>query len=172
MDELTCCLFTSKNLSWPLVALLAPIHSARAVDPVWEPAPRADDFVDSIGVCTHWSYENTPYAKAYDLVKQHLAESGIRHVRDAFYFREVELWHAYGIRDTVGSEPWRHDFPMQMKSWKANPGLIDMIEGPNEPNNFWPPFNGAERSKLRGILGGPGYLLPGSPKATGSDSGP
>ena len=132
----------------PLVALLATIHSARAVDAVWEPAPRADDFVDSIGVCTHWSYANTPYVKAYDLVKQRLAESGIRHVRDAFYFREVELWHVYGIRDTAGSEPWGHDFPMQMKSWKANPGLIDMIEGPNEPNNFWPPFNGAERRKL------------------------
>jgi hypothetical protein len=133
---------------WPLVALWATIYPAGATDAVWEPAPRSDDFVDSIGVCTHWSYGDTPYAKAYDLVRQHLAESGIRHVRDGLYFRELELWHAYGIGVTVVSDPWKHDLEAQMTEWKTNPGLLDMIEGPNEPNNFWPPFDGAERRKL------------------------
>lgn len=28
-----------------------------------------------------------------------------------------------------------------MALWKANSGMIALIEGPNEPNNFWPRFN-------------------------------
>ena len=133
---------------WPPLALLMATVIPALAGPVWEPAPRSDDFVNSIGVCTHWSYGNTPYGKAYDLVKQRLAESGIRHVRDGFYFRELELWHAFGIRCTVVSGPQEHDLETQMTAWKANPGMLDMIEGPNEPNNFWPPFNGGEQSKL------------------------
>jgi hypothetical protein len=115
--------------------------STLAADLVWEPAPRADDFVDSIGVCTHWSYANTPYGKAYDSVKERLAESGIRHIRDGVSFRELELWRDLGIRTTIVSEPGDHDLGTFMAAWKANPEILDMIEGPNEPNQFWPMFN-------------------------------
>ncbi len=117
------------------------------MDPVWEPAPRSDDFVDSIGVCTHWSYKDTPYGKDYDQVRQRLGESGIRYVRDGFYFRELELLHAFGVHSTIVCDPEEGDLKTQMTAWKAAPGVIDMIEGPNEPNNFWLPFNGGERGK-------------------------
>ena len=105
----------------------------------WEPARRADDFVDSIGVCTHWQYRNTPYGKFYEPAKQRLAESGIRHIRDGWDLREVELWRELGVRTTMLLDPGPLDKPLEL--WKQNLGMLDMIEGPNEPNNFWPKFN-------------------------------
>lgn len=47
-----------------------------------EIAKRADDFIDSMCVNTHWGYSNTPYGSNYNAVKQKLVELGIRHVRD------------------------------------------------------------------------------------------
>jgi hypothetical protein len=120
-----------------MLLLLAPIIHATAADLVWEPAPRADDFVDSIGVCTHWSYLNTPYGTAFDLARQRLAQSGIRHIRDGMDPREVELWRDFGIRSTLVCAIQLQNLGGQMAAWKTNPEIIDMIEGPNEPNNSW-----------------------------------
>jgi hypothetical protein len=122
-----------------LIALLfaAP---ALAADMNWEPAPRADDFVDSMGVCTHWGYGDTPYGKSYDLIKQRLAESGIRHLRDGLHPRETELFRDLGIRVTAISEPQMKPLPQQVASWISQAAMFDTIEGPNEPNNFWPQF--------------------------------
>jgi hypothetical protein len=117
--------------------LLIRAANATAADLIWEPAPRADDFVNSIGVCTHWSYGNTPYGKAFDLAKQRLAESGIRHIRDGFDSRELELWRDLGIQSTLVCELRLQNLDGQMASWKAISDILDMIEGPNEPNNFW-----------------------------------
>ena len=111
--------------------------AAIAAEPTWEPAPRADDFVDSIGVCTHWGYGDTPYGMAFVAAKQRLAQSGIRHVRDGSHPRELELWRELGVRTTLLSEPQHLSLEKQLAAWKANPGMLAMIEGPNEPNNFW-----------------------------------
>lgn len=104
---------------------------------VWEPAPRADDFVDSIGVCTHWGFGDTPYGTAFDLARQRLGESGIRHLRDGPHPRELELWRDLGIRSTVVAEPQYAPLEQQIAAWKAAPRMLAMIEGPNEPNLFW-----------------------------------
>jgi hypothetical protein len=129
------------------VLLAAMVLPALGADITWEPAPRSDDFVDSIGVCTHWSYENTPYGKTYALVKKRLAESGIRHIRDGLSVRELELWRELGIRSTIVSDPRDHDLGTFMTAWKVSPGLLDMIEGANEPNNFWLLFKSSYRGE-------------------------
>jgi hypothetical protein len=122
-------------LAVPLLLICAA--GATAADLIWEPAPRADDFVNSIGVCTHWSYGNTPYGKAFDLAKQRLAESGIRHIRDGFEARELELRRDLGVQSTIVCKLRLRNLDDQMASWKAGSDVLDMIEGPNEPNNFW-----------------------------------
>ena len=108
-----------------------------------EPARSADAFIDTIGVCTHWGYPDTPYGFAYDEVKQRLVESGIRHVRDGVSKRIKELG-ALGIHTTVVAEPDRGT-PAQIKERVkainvAMPGAIDAVEGPNEPDLFWKQF--------------------------------
>jgi hypothetical protein len=120
-----------------ILLLLAPIIHATAANLVWEPALRADDFVDSIGVCTHWSYVNTPYGMAFDLARQRLVQSGIRHIRDGIDPRETELWRDFGIRSTVVCAIQLQNLDGQMAAWRASPEMIDMVEGPNEPNNSW-----------------------------------
>jgi len=120
---------------------LAANSMARADTLNWEPAPRADDFVNSIGVCTHFTYGDTPYGKIYDVVKQRLAQSGIRNVRDGYSARTPELWKDLGIRTSVISEPQLGDLDKQRARWDALPGALGMIEGPNEPNLFWKRFN-------------------------------
>ena len=55
------------------------------------PTKSADRFVDSIGVCTHWNYADTPYGFAREGATQRLLQSGIRHVRDSLSAPIVEL---------------------------------------------------------------------------------
>ncbi len=42
----------------------------------------AEDFRESVGICTHLEYWDTPYARFNEIVKPRLAELGIRHIRD------------------------------------------------------------------------------------------
>jgi hypothetical protein len=130
-----------------LLFIQGPVQWSPAAELRWEPAPRADDFVDSIGVCTHWGYLDTPYGKNYALAKQRLAESGIRHVRDGLGPRNAELFHELGVRSTVIAEPHQKPLDQQLAAWKSEPGMFATIEGPNEPNNFWPRFNVAYKGK-------------------------
>ncbi|HEY3330515.1 MAG TPA: CARDB domain-containing protein [Capsulimonadaceae bacterium] len=123
-----------------LAVLLCVSAVAHAETLTWEVAPRADDFVDSIGVCTHFSYSDTPYGKIYDTVKQRLADSGIRHVRDGYSVRTPDLWKDLGVRTSVLAEPKMGSLEKQLALWKSTPGMIGMIEGPNEPNLFWKRF--------------------------------
>lgn len=112
-----------------LVSLLSPAAAAP------EPARPAEDFVDSIGVATHWGYPDTPYGYAYDQVKALLGASGIRHVRNGFHPHLVDLNRTYGIQATViygpGTAP--ADAEAQLK---ASLPLVDMAEGPNEVDIF------------------------------------
>ena len=103
-----------------------------------EQARSADAFVDSIGVCSHWGYGDTPYGFAYDKVKQKLAETGIRHVRDGFSDRIPDL-AKLGIRTTVALDPelTPEQIRDKVKSYNANGIAIDAVEGPNEPDFFW-----------------------------------
>ena len=73
------------------------------------PATRADAFVDTIGVCTHWQYGDTVYGRRFPELKARLLEAGIRHVRDGganeiFIARTREL-ATNGIRSTIMVDP-------------------------------------------------------------------
>ncbi|BCM90845.1 hypothetical protein IAD21_02707 [Abditibacteriota bacterium] len=110
-----------------LVLSGALIQSARAT-PV--PAARADDFVNSIGVCTHWSYYDTPYGN-FPHASALLGALGVRHIRDdRIIAREHELFDKYGIKTTAISNPG--DVTMQMQSIRDSRDFLDAIEGPNE----------------------------------------
>jgi hypothetical protein len=50
-----------------------------------ERAAQADSFVDSVGVVTHLTYNNTPYYTAWPGVLSALETLGVRHIRDGFY---------------------------------------------------------------------------------------
>lgn len=123
------------------VTSVLALSSIALADPTWQPAPRADDFVDSIGVCTHWNYGPTPYVKEDAKLKSMLAAAGIRHVRDGLYPSALSLWKDHGIKLTPLAEPREKSLDASMALWKANVAGIAMIEGPNEPNLFWVRFN-------------------------------
>jgi len=104
-----------------------------------ETARTTESFVDSIGVCTHWGYGDTPYGYAYAQVKKALVDSGIRHLRDGFHGHIEELARL-GVRSTVVAEPDAGS-PAQLrdriKAVNQKLPAVDAVEGPNEPDLFW-----------------------------------
>ncbi len=135
-----------------------------------ERAQSADAFVDSIGVCTHWTYPDTPYGQQYEKVRQLLAASGIRHVRDGWNPRMEDLARL-GIRTTLVTDPGP-ETPQQIQEkikalsarlasalpGRTNP-VIDAVEGPNEPDLFWVNFKKSYRGQgfeqgIPGIIAG------------------
>ena len=124
-------------------AALFPL-TTQAQAPV--PARRADDFINSIGVCTHWSYTDTPYGYAFGQVLEKLKESGIRHVRDGDRLTELT---AAGIGSTFyadvpnnadGNDATIRQLVSDLKAKLTSGAKIDAIEGPNEPDLFWRQF--------------------------------
>ena len=120
-------------------------HRAQAAP---ELARSADAFVDSIGVCTHWSYPDTPYGFAYEGVRQKLVESGIRHIRDGFGPRLGELAklgiHTAIVADLDNNEDGNAASIARIigriKALNVAETVIDAVEGPNEPDFFWASF--------------------------------
>jgi len=125
--------------------LLCLLLSSASVSAEPVPAQSADRFVNSIGVCTHWGYPDTPYGFAYEKVREKLIESGIRHLRDGM-LRPIERERIKdlgkrGIRTCIIAEP-EVGTPEQIRDTvkainKEVPGAIDAVEGPNEPDLFW-----------------------------------
>ena len=124
--------------------LAGMLLSLGAADGAAETARTTESFIDSIGVCTHWSYSDTPYGYAYTQVKQALIASGIRHIRDGFNPHIAELAQL-GIRSTVVAEP-DTGAPEQIRdriktinqnARGVNGSAIDAVEGPNEADLFW-----------------------------------
>ncbi len=67
---------------WSLYYLgVGQVH--RATGP--EQARKADDFVDYVGVATHFGWEDTVYAQDFDLASRKLRDLGVRHIRDGAY---------------------------------------------------------------------------------------
>ena len=108
-------------------------------------ASSADAFVETIGVCTHWGYGDTPYGTAYADVKKALLASGIRHVRDGLLrpteAERIEDLGRRGVRFCIVGEPevgTPEQIRGKVKALNAKiPGAIDAVEGPNEPDLFW-----------------------------------
>ena len=137
---------TPLRLKW--LAPIAILTMAQRAQAATEPARSAQSFIDSIGVCTHWSYPDTPYGFAYEGVKQKLIASGIRHIRDGFSPRLVELGKA-GIKAAVnldmdnnedGNPATIQRLLSRVKEVNRQVPMIVAIEGPNEPDFFWASF--------------------------------
>lgn len=111
-------------------------------------AKRARDFLDSIGVATHWRYSDTPYGFDYERVRDRLIESGIRHVRDGFSNRIQDLGEK-GIKSTIIADLANNshgdiedikNICDRIKRENENGLFIDAVEGPNEVDIFWDMF--------------------------------
>jgi hypothetical protein len=120
-----------------LVLLVAP-PAARSAP---EPARPADSFVDSIGVATHYNYDDTPYGN-FAQVESRLAELGVRHIRDGSDRGYVwDQWKGqydrHGIKVTAGFFPASYwDFNHMRSLMLRSPQIMAGIEGPNEPDVF------------------------------------
>tara|TARA_Y100000589_G_scaffold299721_1_gene309342 strand:- start:393 stop:2657 length:2265 start_codon:yes stop_codon:yes gene_type:complete len=99
-----------------------------------EQAVPADDMVESIGVCTHWTYMDTPYGKQFPKAKQLLKELGVRYIRDRFTAPNMEIYRDLGVKTTAIVMP---DMSKYLDLIRQNPEAIAAIEGPNE-TNIWP----------------------------------
>jgi hypothetical protein len=109
-----------------------------------EPARRARDFTDSVGVATHWGYPDTPYGARYAELKQLLVASGIRHVRDGLHDHLHDLAGA-GIDATVVVDPndgsTMADLVGAVRDFNAAGRAIVAVEGTNEADLFWPKYH-------------------------------
>lgn len=162
-------MITSSRLTligrWLLAtAALLPTAATRA-----QVAPRAaNDFVNSVGICTHWGYPDTPYGARFPEVLQLLTNSGIRHVRDSD--RPAELTAA-GIGSTFyadvpdyadGNAATVRALLTDLKAELAAGHRIDAVEGPNEPDLFWQ-AQGKQKSYLgEGWQQGPAGIARGT----------
>ncbi|WP_454850748.1 hypothetical protein [Rhizobium binxianense] len=118
-----------------------------------QPAPPvrpAADFVDSVGICTHFGHRDTPYATRHDEVAAALAGLGLRHVRDealvttadslaAIQYRRIRELAGAGFRFSMicydPTNPYVFTAPSLVeKIFEACGGAVDMFEGGNEPN--------------------------------------
>lgn len=136
--------FRTHSVACVFGGMLAGLLALPAFAEVVTAAP-ASAFGESVGVCTHFGYGDTPYGFAYAGVKKALLESGIRHVRDG-RVRPVEKERVdelgrLGIHFCLVAEPEMGtptEIQTQVKAVNARiPGAIDAIEGPNEPDLFW-----------------------------------
>jgi hypothetical protein len=154
------------RLTLPLLAALAPAqlqHTSQASptspptgQPVSVQAAPANEFLDSIGVVTHFNYPG--YKRDHlEALKSLLIESGIRHIRDSDFwplptFKSLAL---HGVRVTWVADPalgvvpnrayWcnRNGGPRDcfllsdFLKTQVGPGVLDAIETMNEPDNFF-----------------------------------
>jgi hypothetical protein len=117
-------------------ALLASPARAQGV-----PVCSAAAFADSVGVNTHLGSE--PYASRFGLVRELLAASGIRHVRDELrpsndLARWRELFERHGIRSHLLVSPATNTVA-EMLDYLAALGAekVSAIEGQNEGDSDW-----------------------------------
>ncbi len=149
---------TLASASVLLAALTGLPNTARAQ----EKAVSADAFVESIGVCTHWTYSDTPYGTAYETVKRRLIASGIRHVRDGLSNRVLELGRL-GVKTLVVSDTDQGtptEIRDKIKASNAIFPAIDGVEGPNEPDLFWASFK--KSYKGQGVGQGQAGIIAGT----------
>lgn len=144
-----------------------------------EKAKSTNSFVDSICVATHLGYTDTSYGTKYSVVKQKLADLGVRHLRDSGSSDEIvgkmkEL-ASVGIKTTFMLDPnlgiapnssyWVkppsyniHDFVLK----KVGTNVIDAVEALNEidlfyDNYYWHP---GDTAKVNNDPNSPLYWLP------------
>jgi len=105
-----------------------------------ERAFQADQFVDSIGVGTHLTYDDTDYYLQWPKILQSLRELGVRHIRDGYfdnsnnsiYTRRHQALADAGIKTTYVLQVRDAVTPSAIKSFSKNVNDIDGFEAPNE----------------------------------------
>lgn len=130
-------------------------------------ARRAYDFVNSVGVNTHFSWTGTTYDLMYDKLKVVLADIGIKHIRQsavgtASIKRIADLNKSLGVLtlmlvDNFGAKDWTaRDLPPAVAAAQVNdamtklgPSVFSGIEGPNEYEATLKKGNTAWAQKLR-----------------------
>ena len=100
-----------------------------------ENAASADQFVDSIGVDTHFNYGQSSYRTSYAAIRAALVNSGIRHVQDGGFGYSNPLALTYlgehGISHSAG-------FPVNVtaaqitQTLQSNAPYVDVVEPQNE----------------------------------------
>lgn len=124
-------------------ASLAPAISAKfsvSAPLPQEQAAQADAFVDSIGVGTHLSYNDTPYYTAWPQVLNSLRTLGVRHIRDGFwnwdssspYVSEHQALAVSGIHCTYVVPINSTSNPESIEQFSPRVGDMEALEAPNE----------------------------------------
>ena len=105
-----------------------------------EPSRRVEDFVETLGVATHWGFRNTVYGRKWESLRPLIGALGIRILRDSFDPRLEDLWRDYGIRAILVAAPqgkadgaW---WAKQTALWASHVDFLAAIEGPNEVNGW------------------------------------
>lgn len=157
------CAVLAAVTGYPVAARAAPVQATPAYQ-----------FVNRIGVATHFTWARSPYRTAFDQAKVALGELGIRHIRDASGNKEAtafyrDLRDAFGLKlcavvdARTGSGANTHLDPSQIPEMlgriKSELGvsMIKAIEGPNEYNLLereygrtdWAPELRAYQAELR-----------------------
>lgn len=125
--------FTATLVSTTIISIINQQFNIAQAAP--QPAKKADAFVDSIGVNTHLTYGNTPYARFNDLIKPKLQELGVRHIRDGGYndpnfFNKLKNLASVGIKSDIIFSGNSMDEVLYVV--KSMGGAIEAVEGPNE----------------------------------------
>ena len=117
-------------------------------------AVAAQDFLNSIGVCTHVGQGADDPAKSGAA----LAYAGIRNIRDDASDRHVDDWIAMhkqsGVKVVLTqSGPTGAAIPrvIEMNKKLAGAGALLALEGPNEPNNWPVTFEGQKSGKTTSL---------------------
>lgn len=138
-----------------LAGFTSPGHAAPPPVPAAQPAFRADQFTEFVGISgsplRFHVIPDGPYAgagKTYD--PQVFYDLGIRHYR-AGLFNDLTpadqpaqvkaAWEAHGVRPMFLIDPGKTKTPAEVlaKLHQYAPGSLGEIEGPNEVNNKFPP---------------------------------
>jgi hypothetical protein len=97
-------------------------------------------FLDSIGIAAHWDRRDSIYGAQARALEDAILRLGIRHVRGFDPAISAEL-AASGVSATVLAGPEAGDpqsLAAMVRRANAHGTVIDAVEGPNEPDLFWP----------------------------------
>lgn len=105
-----------------------------------EQAVQADAFVDSVGVNTHLTYQNTPYASAWPSILSSLKALGVRHIRDGFsswptgspFYTEHQTLASAGIKTDYVFSIDNTVTPQLVQTFASMTEDMESIEAPNE----------------------------------------
>ena len=136
LQQWTCSQGTDQSQLWNFV----PSASTTAAASTGEQALQADAFVDSIGINTHITYQDTPYWSQWPAILSSLKALGVRHLRDGFYnwssdspfYTEHQALAKAGIRTNYVFSINNTTTPQIVQSFVEAAQDMESVEAPNE----------------------------------------